>query len=179
MTTKPCFDTRTSSFCCLHYANNSKNDNILSYISTLENFLVALLLKLDSISHQSFQGGEMCVRRERMHCLTLWLTQAWGVTALRGQPEPPWPEGTGVSCHPRCRAMPSQRPGDHLSPRAPKRSSARVVPLLCFSWIFAIRKREMENILGVSQKSSNGTRTSTPFPHLRYFYFSPQSNTAS
>lgn len=58
MTTKPCFDTRTASFCCLHYANNSKNDNILSYISTGENFLVTVVLKLDSISHQSFQGGK-------------------------------------------------------------------------------------------------------------------------
>lgn len=58
MTTKPCFDTRTSSFCCLHYANNSKNDSILSYISTGENFLVTGVLKLDSISHQSFQRGK-------------------------------------------------------------------------------------------------------------------------
>lgn len=119
----------------------------------------------------------MCVRRERMHCLTLWLTQALEVTALRGQSEPRWSEGTGVRCHPHCRAIPSQRPGDHLSPRAPKRSSARVrvAPLPCLSWIFAIRKERWRISSGSPRNPPMGQEPQRLFLTHDTFIFLPKA----
>ena len=60
----------------------------------VESCLVEILLKLDSVSYESSQGGQKCISRERMHWMTSHLTQA-----LRGQPKPPSPKGSGPNCH--------------------------------------------------------------------------------